>query len=214
MKSSVKTFEKNGYVLVKKAVSQEVVDLVTQYALFDEKQDLSIEVGDVPQVPGMHSSYGDPMMESLLLKLHSLMEEHTGLTLYPTYSYYRVYRPGSILKIHKDRPSCEISTTLTLGFDYKDLDTNYRWPIFVDSTQCEMNQGDLVIYRGCDLDHWRDEFKAPEGSYHVQVFCHYVDANGPYAEFKYDRRESIGVIPPTIAKNQNIPPKKYISYTR
>jgi hypothetical protein len=55
-----------------------------------------------------------------------------------------------------------------------------------------METGDLVIYRGCEVEHWREEFIAPEGSYHIQVFLHYVDANGPYADYKYDRRPSIG----------------------
>jgi hypothetical protein len=57
-------------------------------------------------------------METLLVKTLPVMKERTGLDLIPTYSYARVYEKGSILKRHKDRPSCEISTTLNLGGDF------------------------------------------------------------------------------------------------
>jgi hypothetical protein len=56
-------------------------------------------------------------METLLMKMLPIMKERTGLDLIPTYSYARVYEKGAILKRHKDRPSCEISTTLNLGGD-------------------------------------------------------------------------------------------------
>jgi hypothetical protein len=139
-----------------------------------------------------------------------VMEENTGLTLYPTYSYYRVYRPGAELLIHKDRESCEISTTVTLLFDYKEKNGEYEWPIFMKDTKCSMNPGDIVIYRGCDLDHWREEFKAPHGSYHVQAFLHYVDVNGPYADYKWDRRLELG----TRREQIEVPSKKYITFTK
>lgn len=188
--STVKKFKENKYVLVKNAISPEIVNLVSQYALIDEKNDFTLEEGANPQIHNSHSQYSDGLMESLLLELQPFMEKTTGLSLYPTYSYYRVYRPGAILVKHKDRPSCEISTTVTFNYDYKGAD--YKYPIFVEGTECNMNPGDLVVYRGCEVEHWREEFTAPEGSYHVQVFLHYVDANGPYSDFKFDRRPFIG----------------------
>jgi hypothetical protein len=39
------------------------------------------------------------------------MEKHTKLKLIPTYSYARIYKKGDVLHRHKDRFSCEISTT-------------------------------------------------------------------------------------------------------
>ena len=65
-------------------------------------------------------------METLLVKTIAVMQKKTGLKLVPTYSYTRLYRKGNILRRHKDRPSCEISTTLNLGGD--------NWPIFIDPT--------------------------------------------------------------------------------
>jgi hypothetical protein len=188
--NNIELFEKQRYVELKKVLSPDMINLISTYAKLDEKTDFSLEDGKNPQIHNSHSQYADTLMESLLLYLHPIMEENTGLKLYPTYSYYRVYKPGADLVKHIDRPACEISTTITLEYNYKDAD--YEWPIFVGDTRCAMTPGDLVIYRGCEVDHWREVFTAPEGSYHIQVFCHYVDANGPNADWKFDKRPFIG----------------------
>jgi hypothetical protein len=215
MNNMVEEFKKNKYVLVKDAVDKKIVNLISQYALIDEKNDFTLEEGKHPQIHNSHSQYSDTLMESVLLQMHPYIEEVTGLTLYPTYSYYRVYRPGAVLVKHKDRPSCEISATVTLNFNF--CGENYSYPIFVDGTECVMQPGDLVVYRGCEVDHWREEFKAPTGSYQVQVFLHYVDANGPYADFKFDRRPFIGynkeaILDKVIAKTF-LPFKEYIIFS-
>jgi hypothetical protein len=202
-------FLSKGYTVVRGAVSREIVDLATQYALFDEIQDFR---PDRTQVVGAHAKYADPMMESLLIKLQPIIESSTGLTVEPTYSFYRVYRPGDELVPHKDRPSCEISITLSLGYNY--LDSSYTWPIFVDGTPCVLEPGDLVCYRGIDLEHWREKFIAPEGSWHVQTFLHYVDVNGPHAVQKYDGRKSVGYPHKDAYKNAPVEnSKSYIQFT-
>jgi hypothetical protein len=73
------------------------------------------------QIPNTYSHYADPVMETLLVKMLPVMKQHTGLDLVPTYSYARAYKKGDTLHRHKDRPCCEISTTLNLGGD--------PWPI-------------------------------------------------------------------------------------
>ncbi len=193
-------FKEKGYTVVRNAVSKELVDFITQYALFDEMQDFTPD----EQVPGAHVKYADPAMETLLLHLHPIIEKATGVTVHPTYSFYRIYKPGDELVPHKDRPSCELSITVSLGYDYQGKD--YSWPIYVNGTACHLNIGDLVCYRGVDLEHWRSPFEAPNGSWHVQAFLHYVDVTGPYSEWKYDKRNTIGEPAPSKNKNQ----KKYI----
>ena len=83
--------------------------------------------------------------------------------------------------------------------------------------------GDLVIYRGCDVNHWREKLQHSENSWHLQGFFHYVDANGPYAEYMYDRRPMIGALPESRINNESsiqpktenkIKEKSYIQYTR
>jgi hypothetical protein len=188
MKNSDK-FKESGYCLVKSVIPNDFRDFITQYALFDELQNFTLDLG---QVPGAHAKYLDPAMESLLLYLLNPMQENTGLDLYPTYSYFRVYRNGQELTPHVDRPSCEISSTVCFNFNYDS--SKYKWPIFMEGNSIDLDPGDMAIYRGCDLTHWREKFTPPnsEDAWHVQGFFHYVDANGPYANWKYDKREHVG----------------------
>lgn len=197
-----KNFKEKGYCIVKNVISEDLRDFVTQYALFDEMQ--NFEGNGDGQIPNSYYSYADPAMESMLVHLHKVMEKNTGLTLFPTYSYYRVYRNGDILLPHKDRPSCEISATLCFNYSYDDK--KFTWPIYMDGNKVDLNPGDMVIYRGCDLDHWREPLRHDNDIWHVQAFFHYVDANGPYSEHKFDKRESIGL------KEKNNPIQDIPSY--
>lgn len=159
-----------------------------------------------PQCPISEAIHGAPVFDSLLEHLLPSFEVASGKKLYPTYSYARFYAPGEELKIHTDRPSCEISATLTLGFE------GNVWPIYMadhDETKVEekrigehgseywlkniscveMDIGDAVLYRGEEKVHWREKYV--EGQWQAQVFLHYVDANGPNAEWKYDKRQKL-----------------------
>ena len=119
------------------------------------------------------------------------MEKETGLKLNETYSYARIYKKDDILNRHKDRYSCEISTTMNLGGDL--------WPIFIEPSgekgkegeKVILEPGDMLLYRGEKLEHWREKF---EGENCAQVFLHYNDASGENAEKnKYDGRPHLGL---------------------
>ena len=211
MNENMKMFQSQGYCIVQSAISDNLRDFITQYALFDEMQNFSpeknINTGG-GQVPEAHSVYADPAMESMLLVLHSIMEENTGLKLLPTYSYYRVYRNGDKLEKHKDRESCEISCTLCFNYNYNDLE--FRWPIFIEGNPVKLEPGDMVVYRGCELDHWREPLVCDNDAWQVQGFFHYVDANGPFSNFVFDQRSSLGVKNRTL---ENVSTKSYIQYT-
>ena len=228
MSINKQNFKEVGYCIVKSAISQELRDFITQYALFESSQNFQPEA-EGEQIPGSHAKYADPAMESILLHLHSIMEDNTGLSLYPTYSYYRIYKNGDELTPHVDRGSCEISATLCFNFDYED--PNYRWPIFAEGRAVEQDSGDLLIYKGCTVNHWREKLERSENSWHLQGFFHYVDANGPNAIHKYDGRPMIGMLPhtrtpdttnPTVQPKEVSQPivdskskvKNYIQYTR
>lgn len=149
---------------------------------FSTAVNLSKEAVESPTVPGSLGNIAHDLPFETLLKIKKpLVEEITGLQLYPTYSFARIYKTGNELKKHKDRPSCEISVTLKLG------DTgNYNWPICIDNNKIELATGDAVIYRGCDIEHWRE--KHDFTNYFLgQVFLHYVDRDGPNCNFKYDK---------------------------
>ena len=136
------------------------------------------------QCPLSQAVHGYITFDKLLEDLLPHFEKASGLKLLPTYSYARLYAPDDELKKHTDRPACEISATLTLGFD------GDVWPIYMDGTKVNMKVGDAVLYRGMEVEHWRDKYT--EGRWQAQVFLHYVDANGPHKDQKYDGRHGLG----------------------
>jgi len=198
------SFKKNKYTVLKNVISKDVADMAYSYLLNKRKvaEVLLNErfispftqyfgVWNDEQVPNTYSHYSDILMETLLEKVKPTMEKHTGLKLSPTYSYARIYKNGDILARHKDRYSCEISTTLNLGGD--------KWPIYLDPTgkkgqagiKVNLNPGDMLIYSGCELEHWREEFK---GKNCGQVFLHYNKTGSKTAKKNYlDKRPLLGV---------------------
>ena len=198
------SFKKNKYSVLKKAISKELSNFVYSYfknkrnvarVLFDTKYISPFTeyfgVWNDTQVPNTYSHYADLAMETLLQQVKPVMEKHTGLKLSETYSYARIYKKGDVLAIHKDRYSCEISTTLNLGGD--------KWPIYLDPTgkkgqagiEINLNAGDMLIYSGCDLEHWREEFTGKDCG---QVFLHYNKASSKMAkENALDKRVLLGL---------------------
>ena len=197
------SFKKNKYTILKKAISPELADFVYKYFLnkreiakylFEKKYISPFEtmfgVWNDDQVPNTYSHYSDTAMETLLQEVKPVMQKHTKLKLSETYSYARIYKKGDVLARHKDRYSCEISTTLNLGGE--------PWPIYLDPTgktgqagvKVDLEPGDMLIYSGCDLEHWREEFKGTDCG---QVFLHYNKASSKIAKENYlDKRPLLG----------------------
>ena len=205
-------FSKNNYIVIKNAISKELAlfcydyfklkrhlfniisnsnlkDQILIYNMWGTYQD--------EQVPNTYSNYSDLIMETLLMKLQNLMEKQTKFKLYPSYSYARIYKKGDELKRHKDRLSCEISTTLFLGGD--------EWPIFLEPSgkidkkgvKINLKIGDMLIYKGCFVEHWREIFKGNECA---QVFLHYNTEKNKNNLF--DNRPHLGL--PSVYKNSII----------
>ena len=206
------------YQVIKKALSYELANFIFNYFLLKRdavefmythnlnSQSPILGTWTDQQVPNTYSHYADHVMETLLVKMLPVMAKETGLNLVPTYSYARIYKKGDILRRHKDRPSCEISTTLNLGGD--------PWPIFIDGTGADsvideykqvhkpnapegtkvlLDVGDMLVYSGCELEHWREPL---EGDVCAQVFLHYNHVDGPFAEKnRFDKRPMLGVPP-------------------
>ena len=146
---------------------------------------------DNEQIPNTYSHYSDVAMETLMLKCQPVMEKATQLKLYPAYTYARIYKKGDILKRHRDRFSCEISTTMNLGGD--------KWSIYLEPSgelgkkgiKVDLSPGDMLVYRGCELEHWREKFK---GKISAQVFLHYNNTKTKFArDNMFDRRKHLGL---------------------
>ena len=212
------TFRVNRYQVIRKAASYELSNFIFNYFLLKRdavkymyKNNIVHDIGmlgtwsDI-QIPNTYSIYADHVMETLMVKMLPVMKKETGLQLIPTYSYARLYKKGDILHRHKDRSSCEVSCTLNLGGD--------PWPIFIDGTGANsilsgsetttvvkpnapkgtkvlLEVGDMLVYSGCELEHWREPF---EGDVCGQVFLHYNHLYGPFAEKnRFDKRPMLGV---------------------
>ena len=58
--------------------------------------------------------------------------------------------------------------------------------------EVKLKPGDMLVYRGCELEHWRTKFK---GENCGQVFLHYNNKKTLGAEEnKFDKRPMLGVI--------------------
>lgn len=201
---SIEFFNNKNYVVVKNYLSADICRLFYNYIKIkaqavDFKMIYSPEKYDLewdgtfnkdPQAPGDFSCYADTLMETLLAQTTPIINETTGLDVYPQYSYFRLYQKDTELVKHKDRPECEISTTLCLGWDISNLDYEYVWPFYINDEKINLNPGDMVIYKGCDVEHHREPFL---GLNHAQVFLHYHDKKGPYYNGMYDNRPLLGV---------------------
>lgn len=181
MRTSRLEFDKSGYTLVRHAIASEAARLLGNAILIAEF-DGALQRDD--KVPGTSVIVRYPVCEALLLHLLPLMEAHTGKALCPTYSCARIYRENQALPRHKDRAACEISATMTLC-----AKSVGGFPIYLDSggaQSFELNPGDMLIYRGCDIPHWREALR---GEIWIQGFFHYVDKSGPnYPEHRYDKQ--------------------------
>ena len=212
-------FKEKKYLVIKKAISFELANFAFNYFLLkrdavkwmqDSNYISRFTTGfgtwEDKQVPNTFSCYSDMFMETLMMKVLPVMQERTEMTLVPCYTYTRIYKKGDILRRHKDRPSCEISTTLHLGGD--------PWTIFLDPTGANnilsgretttvvkpnapqgipitLEVGDMLVYSGCDLEHWREPF---EGEHCAQVFLHYNNIDGPFGtQNKFDKRPLLGI---------------------
>jgi hypothetical protein len=212
------SFKKNKYTVIRQAISKDLAAFVANYFMMQKQvydtcrnaryispfeNIIGHYEGKEEQIPETYSQYSNIAMETLMLKCQPEMEKVTGLKLYPAYTYARIYKKGDVLKRHKDRFSCEISTTMNLGGD--------DWPIYLepnpkkggvkpgvgyvsDNTKgikVDLKPGDMLVYSGCELEHWRNKFKGKEC---VQVFLHYNNRKTPGAKDNmFDKRPHLGL---------------------
>ena len=208
------SFKKKKYTIIRQAISKDLAAFVVNYFLMQKQvydtcrqatyfspfeKIIGYYENDNQQIPNTYAHYANIAMETLMLKCLPWMEKATGLKLYPAYTYARIYKKGDVLKRHKDRFSCEISTTMNLGGD--------DWPIYLEPSgkegmkgiKVDLKPGDMLVYRGCELEHWREKFTGKEC---IQVFLHYNNCKTPGAKDNmFDKRPHLG-LPDFFKKNQ------------
>ena len=223
VKSTANFFKENNYIVINKLISAEMCALFYQYIKTSASAiDYKITYdknsydgywdgifGDT-QIENSFCRHGDPLFDSLMLLLQKNIEDKLDLKLSHNYSYYRLYQTKNVLGEHIDRESCEISLTIPVGYDISNVDKtkydNYSWPIWLENNKKErlpvsLKPGDVLIYRGYKLKHWREEFL---GLNQAQVFMHYSEKNGRF-NISADNRPMIG-----LPKKETIYIKDYL----
>jgi hypothetical protein len=194
---------KSNYCIIKKAISPELCSFLYNHLLLLDKRFLTLthsryisvfnsDYGTIQdgQVPGAFAIYSDPAFETLLVKIKPILEKTVNKKLIEAYSYARLYKIGNALNRHKDRYSCEFSCTLHLGGE--------KWPLFLEPSgktnkkgvRVDLNPGDLLAYKGCDVEHWREPLR---GELCGQVFLHYNKNDKKGRTNQYDKRAHLGL---------------------
>lgn len=174
-------FNEYGYVVI-----NDLVDTRWLNKMFDwwrrHKINGEVVMEDPSQVHGVHGPFEvmqrDRFIESAdeVWPMHDevgdRIENILDISMVPTYSTGRVYYEGSSMDEHTDRDPCEISCTIPIAFDIQ------PWPIRVKSSKGDrpvvLNIGQGLIYRGCDLPHYRPALH--ESTFVVQHFFHWCDS--------------------------------------
>lgn len=183
-------FESCGCVKVDRFIDETSTTIISQYLENRIKRGEWVETAESPNPTSKYSYYADPLVEVFLQRSLTAIEEATGKELIPTYSYARIYQPGEKLSPHIDRPSCEISVTVNVASvgEVSPIYTQYGKN---DPEKHVLKPGDAVIYKGCEVSHWRQPLE--EGQLNVQFMLHYVDKNGPNAVYAIDKRPTYGM---------------------
>ena len=179
---AAKFFKENHWVKIENVIDKKVAEFLYEYVKLEayrlstiehviDKNDPDYDKSvwghfDDPQAAGDFSRYGDLTFDTILAGRH------------------------------KDRPSCEISATMCIGYNTSNLQNknpDYNWPMFVknsnEETSVNLNPGDILIYKGCELEHWREPY---EGLNQAQAFFHFNEKQGKY-DILYDCRPALGL---------------------
>lgn len=195
-------FDRDGFLVIKNIIDTSFVDekIPKTHGMFYQHRDgYWFNSGDEDMYPCRHSRYKHPMFEDVHYQVKSLLETKLGKKLYPTYWVDRYYFDGANLEAHMDRESCEVSVSIQLRSNLKrpwsfGIENGENMPVLL-----KLNDGDGVVYKGCERIHWRGKFpkeydtnwmgreKKREGLYHHQLFLHYVLQDGQRSHHAWDR---------------------------
>lgn len=198
------SFAEQNYEVLRSVVSKDLLDHLciefdmvrkNRFLMDGISEENRIAYGD-PQVPNSFSHYGAYCFEALSFQLLPIIEKVTQKQLHPTFSYARIYYKDAVMTRHIDRPGCEYSITFCVAY-------SEPWDIWFkqkDGTEVPvtLNPGDMIIYKGGELEHWRDTYN---GEVLMQAFLMYVDANGEYRNQKFDGRPNLGMSYNNARKN-------------
>ena len=172
---------RNNYIILPKFIDERWANTLYKDLLYNGQRDENLNNDsshDLYVGGNVYNAYKARPGQELLYYMTPIITRIANENLFPTFSWMRLYKNGSELKSHSDRPACEISLTLHLGGD-KPWDLIMERPSGNFQNISLKNPGDAVLYLGCVATHSR---RGPyEGENYGQVFLHYVRSQGPLA---------------------------------
>jgi hypothetical protein len=192
------SFQDNNYVVLKTIIDDQLrifisgelrnLESVVGYYREISNDNANYNINDDGQVTNCFYYYSPLCGETLSGLLKPAIESVVNKELLATYSYLRIYTNGAELLQHKDRESCEYSVVICVenfeniwNLNINDLSGN-TIPIL-------LNNGDALVYKGMEIEHWRNKFI---GNKFIVLALHYVDKNGIYKDWMFDKRPLIG----------------------
>ena len=172
--NGIEQFNKFGVVQLQDIIPKEIAQFLTHVLLRraheNKIQGVSLNDGQVEN--SLACIHHDTTFDTIGERIWPFLEDILGEELIPTYSYARLYQNGNILEKHTDRPSCEISVTIQLGRSH-----NYSWPIYANDKRFDLAECSGLLYKGCEIEHWRNQCDGPDNYYSGQcVACASVDS--------------------------------------
>jgi hypothetical protein len=139
-----------------------------------------IASGDWPlgdaQVQQRHGWHNERVAQFVHYQLTAIVSRVAGRSLKPTYSFASAYRGGAKLDAHMDREQCDY--TLSLLVDEKIPVNGANWPLWFQTPDGQqdvhMAVGDGVLFRGCELAHWRKAASTKHEQ--INLLFHFVPA--------------------------------------
>lgn len=192
-------------IFIKQFLPSQILNLCYSYLIFKCSNRKNFEFDN--QANSLVAGYSDYLMETIMDMSTPVIEQNVNKKLWPTYSYFRIYDKGGDLPIHTDRSSCEYTVALCLGCDptdqpyeiflgkedkdsdYKYFDNDGNYNRYKIENKFSMLPNDALLFKGIDKIHWREYCKH---DHYITVFLHYVDQEGEFKDFKFDKRKSLG----------------------
>lgn len=179
-------FRENNYQIIENFIEEDFVDFLQDY--------YSLKVNS-----GQHTisdekfTYGyffnnDSLMETVLQNSCEVISDIIKIELLPTYSQVYLHMNGDSYD-NTQNESSEISAILSLGNSNDDEDFIYFAKTQSNIKELSLNKGDLLVFRNMNFDCWREPIK---NKWVLESVLNFVDSNGNYSEFIYDKRPYLG----------------------
>jgi len=160
------------------AVIRDIIDPLQIAALRKHFRILDHRNFLIPDLQGgsiRYALHNEPVAQFVHHQLSDLVRRVTGEPVMPSYCFLSVYKTGSFLAKHSDRPQCAWNLSLLIDTD-PEKELGDSWPIFLEvggqTKAVRLKMGAGLLYRGTDIPHWRETLG--NGETNTLILCHFV----------------------------------------